>query len=227
MALIELVSVSKTYQMDEVKVKALEDVSLKIKRGESIVVLGPSGSGKSTMMNMIGCLDVPSRGKVFLDSKNISRLDESSLANLRGKKIGFVFQTFNLINNLTAIDNVALPMELQDVETFEARQRAKDILKLVDLGNRMEHYPTQMSGGERQRVAVARALANDPEVILADEPTGNLDSKTGVKIMALLKNLNRKQGKTIIVVTHDKNMAKFGKKIVYLKDGRVEKVVAK
>jgi putative ABC transport system ATP-binding protein len=179
------------------------------------------------MMNMIGCLDVPSKGKVLLENKSIKRMNESELASLRGKKIGFVFQTFNLIPNLTALDNVSLPLELQEVDVISARKRAKELLNLVDLGHRVKHYPTQLSGGERQRVAVARALANNPDVILADEPTGNLDSKTGAKIMSLLGELNKKEGKTLIVVTHDHAMTKYGKKVVYLKDGRIEKVVAK
>ena len=224
MALIQLTNVAKTYQMGEVKVTALQDANLEIAKGEAIVILGPSGSGKSTMMNMIGCLDTPTHGKVFLDSKNIAKLGESALASLRGKKIGFVFQTFNLIPNLTAVENVALPIELQGGDSHAAKARAIDVLKQVELGHRLTHYPSQLSGGERQRVAIARALANDPEVILADEPTGNLDSKTGQKIMKLLGDLSRKDGKTVIIVTHDKSLINFGKRVVQLKDGKIERI---
>jgi len=224
MALIQLSEVSKTYRMGEFKVRALQDANLEVDAGESIVIFGPSGSGKSTMMHLIGCLDTPTKGKVLLDNKNISRLSESSLASLRGKKIGFVFQTFNLIPNLTAVENVALPIELQDGDSYFAKKRAIEVLKQVDLGHRLKHYPSQMSGGERQRVAIARALANDPEVILADEPTGNLDSKTGKMIMSLLLNLSRKKGKTVIIVTHDKSLKNFGKKVVQLMDGKIKNV---
>ena len=225
MTLIQLSEVSKTYRMGDVKVHALQETNLEIDKGEVIVILGASGSGKSTMMNLVGCLDTPTKGKIFLDEKNIARLSESKLASLRGKKIGFVFQTFNLIPNLTAVENVALPIELQGADSYSAKKRAVDLLKKVDLGHRIKHYPSQLSGGERQRVAIARALANDPEVILADEPTGNLDSKTGMKIITMLIGLSHKEGKTVIIVTHDKNLKKLGRKIVYLKDGRIEKVV--
>ena len=182
--------------------------------------MGPSGSGKSTAMNMVGCLDVPTKGKVFLDGHDISQLGESELAQIRGKKIGFIFQTFNLINSISAIENVELPMIFQGVSKDERMERAKELLSLVDLGDRMEHKPTEMSGGQQQRVAVARALANDPEVILADEPTGNLDSKTGKEIIELIGKLN-KEGKTIIMVTHDEDIAKHAQRIVRLKDGKV------
>jgi putative ABC transport system ATP-binding protein len=222
MALIQLTQASKTYQMGEVKVTALQDADLKIKSGESIIILGPSGSGKSTMMNLIGCLDTPSKGKVFLDGKNISKMSESQLAILRGKKIGFIFQTFNLIPNLTATENVALPIEIQGVDSHRAKKRATELLKQVGLKSRASHRPAQMSGGERQRVAIARALANDPDVILADEPTGNLDSKTGKKIMEVLEDLHKK-GKTIIIVTHDKSLKRPNTRIVQLKDGKITK----
>ena len=222
MTLIQLTQASKTYQMGEVKVTALQDADLKIKSGESIIILGPSGSGKSTMMNLIGCLDTPSKGKVFLDGKNISRMSESQLAILRGKKIGFIFQTFNLIPNLTATENVALPIEIQGTDSYLAKKRASKLLEQVGLKSRANHRPAQMSGGERQRVAIARALANDPDVILADEPTGNLDSKTGKKIMEVLEDLHKK-GKTIIIVTHDKSLKRKNTRIVQLKDGKITK----
>ena len=222
MAVIQLTQASKTYRMGEVKVTALQDADLKIKSGESIVILGPSGSGKSTMMNLIGCLDTPSKGKVFLDGKNISKMSESELAILRGKKIGFIFQTFNLIPNLTATENVALPIEIQGTDSYLAKKRASKLLEQVGLKSRANHRPAQMSGGERQRVAIARALANDPDVILADEPTGNLDSKTGKKIMEVLEDLHKK-GKTIIIVTHDKSLKRKNTRIVQLKDGKITK----
>ena len=227
MTLIQLANASKTYRMGEVKVNALQDADLEIKKGEAIVIIGPSGSGKSTMMNLIGCLDTPTSGRVDLDSKDISRMSESRLASLRGKKIGFIFQTFNLIPNLTAAENVALPIELQGGDSAVAKARAMELLRKVDLGNRAHHRPSQLSGGERQRVAIARSLANDPEVILADEPTGNLDSKTGKKIMALLTDLNRKEGKTLIIVTHDKDLKTHGDRVVYLKDGKIERISKK
>jgi putative ABC transport system ATP-binding protein len=186
--------------------------------------MGPSGSGKSTSMNLVGNLDMPTKGKIYLDEKDTSKFSESDLAQLRGKKIGFIFQQFNLIPNLTALENVMLPMMFQEVDEYERKEKAKEILKMVKLENRMNHYPGQLSGGEQQRVAIARALANDPEIILADEPTGNLDSKTGEIVMKFLNELN-KRGKTIVVVTHDKNLAvRHAKEIYWIKDGKVEKI---
>ena len=217
---IEVRNVEKIYKMGDVEVPALDGVDIVINRGEFVAIMGPSGSGKSTAMNMVGCLDVPTKGKVFLDGHDISQLGESELAQIRGKKIGFIFQTFNLINSISAIENVELPMIFQGVSKDERMEIAKKLLSLVDLGDRMEHKPTEMSGGQQQRVAVARALANDPEVILADEPTGNLDSKTGKEIIELIGKLN-KEGKTIIMVTHDEDIAKHAQRIVRLKDGKV------
>jgi len=217
---IEVRNVEKIYKMGDVEVPALDGVDIVINRGEFVAIMGPSGSGKSTAMNMVGCLDVPTKGKVFLDGHDISQLGESELAQIRGKKIGFIFQTFNLINSISAIENVELPMIFQGVSKDERMERAKELLSLVDLGDRMEHKPTEMSGGQQQRVAVARALANDPEVILADEPTGNLDSKTGKEIIELIGKLN-KEGKTIIMVTHDEDIAKHAQRIVRLKDGKI------
>lgn len=221
--IIKLENVWKTYKMGEVKVNALRGINLTVKNGEFLAIMGPSGSGKSTAVNMIGSLDIPSKGKIFLEGHDISKLPESKLAQLRGKKIGFIFQQFNLINTLSALENVALPMVFQGIEKEKRVQRAKYILEMVGLGDRMNHKPTELSGGQQQRVAIARSLSNDPEVILADEPTGNLDSATGETIMSFLEKLNRKEGKTIIVVTHDTYVANHADRIEYLKDGMIVK----
>ncbi|MEK6819479.1 MAG: ABC transporter ATP-binding protein, partial [Nanoarchaeota archaeon] len=187
-------------------------------------IMGPSGSGKSTSMNLVGSLDLPTKGEIYLDNKDIAHLDESQLAQIRGKKIGFIFQGFNLIPNLTAKENVMLPMLFQGLDAENREQKAEELLALVDLSERMDHYPGQLSGGQQQRVAIARSLANDPEVILADEPTGNLDTKTGEKVLGFLEDLNKK-GKTIIMVTHDPNLAQTHAKTIYwIKDGKVEKL---
>jgi putative ABC transport system ATP-binding protein len=215
---IELENVWKTYQIGEVKVDALRGVTISINPGEFVSITGPSGSGKSTMMNMVGALDVPTKGKIYLDNNDISELSESTLAEIRGKKIGFVFQQFNLISTLTALENVMLPMEFQDSKNPE--EKAAKALDLVGLKDRMSHKPSELSGGQQQRVAIARALANDPEVILADEPTGNLDSKTGREIMELFEELHEK-GKTVILITHDLNLVKYGERIIKLADGQV------
>ena len=217
--IIRLENVWKIYHMDEVDVPALSGISIEIKKGEFVAVVGKSGSGKSTSMNMIGCLDIPTKGKVFLDGQDISRMSESKLAQIRGRKIGFIFQTFNLIPTLTAIDNVMLPMTFQNMSKEKRIRIASNLLRKVGLGERVDHLPGQLSGGERQRVAIARALANDPEVILADEPTGNLDSKTGKEIMGMLGSLN-KEGKTVVMVTHDTSLTKYAKKIIQIKDGK-------
>jgi putative ABC transport system ATP-binding protein len=222
--IIELEDVWRVYRMGEVDVPALRGIDLEIQKGEFTAIVGPSGSGKSTMMNMVGCLDLPTKGHVFLDSQNISKLAESQLAQVRGQKIGFVFQQFNLIQTLTALENVMLPLAFQDVDDSSARKRALEILTTVGLGNRISHLPTQLSGGERQRVSIARALAVDPEIILADEPTGNLDSRTGEFIMRFFKKIHGEDSKTILMVTHDLQLArKIADRMVHLKDGRVEK----
>ena len=224
---IALKSVAKHYQMGEAIVKALDGIDISIKKGDFVAIMGPSGSGKSTSMNLVGSLDWPTQGEVYLDGHDISHLEESELAQIRGKKIGFIFQQFNLIPNLTALENVSLPMMFQDIEKDEREEKSLELLKLVDLSDRADHLPNQLSGGQQQRVAIARSLANDPEVILADEPTGNLDTITGEKVMKFLEKLN-KNGKTIIMVTHDQELAKkHAKTIYYLKDGKVEKVVRK
>jgi|SRR3989338_4285490 len=221
--IVRLEGVWKTYKTGDVRVDALKEASLKIRKGEFIAITGKSGSGKSTMMHIIGCLDTPSKGNLFLDSKNVSKLTESRLANIRGNKIGFVFQQFNLIPTLTALENVALPGEFQNRETTELSKKAKELLKFVDMENRINHKPAELSGGEMQRVAIARALINDPELILADEPTGNLDSKTGNQVMRLLKDLNKKEGKSIVIVTHDLSLVKYAKRVINLKDGQIVK----
>jgi putative ABC transport system ATP-binding protein len=222
-SVIKLDDVWKTYHMGEVEVNALRGLSLTIRRNEFVAIQGPSGSGKSTCVNMVGCLDIPSKGKIFLDGENIAELPESDLAQIRGRKIGFVFQTFNLIPTLSALDNVALPMVFQDVPKEERVARATELLTLMDLGDRLDHRPTQLSGGQQQRVAIARSLVNDPEVILADEPTGNLDSKTGARIIDFLKKLHKEHKKTIIMVTHDDVLAKKAERIEFLKDGHIVK----
>jgi len=221
-AIIELRDVWKTYEMGTTTVQALRGINLQIFEDEFVAVQGPSGSGKSTSVNMIGCLDLPTKGAVFLDGKDISKLSESQLAQIRGRIIGFVFQQFNLIPTLSAIENVMLPMTFQGVPLDKRREKAEKLLKLVDMDNRANHRPSELSGGEQQRVAIARALANDPKVLLADEPTGNLDSKTGAMIMDFLKKLN-KEGKTIVMVTHDNTLAKKAERVIFLKDGQIVK----
>ena len=219
--IIELKNLSKHYEMGENIVRALDGIDVKIKKGDFIAIVGPSGSGKSTMMNMIGALDLSTKGEIFLDDEDIENLEESELAQIRGRKIGFVFQTFNLIPTLTALENVMLPMTFQGVSREEKLERAEKILEKVGLEHRKNHFPNELSGGEMQRVAISRALANDPEVILADEPTGNLDSKTGKEIMKIFTDLNKK-GKTIIVVTHDLDLTKYATKVLKLRDGKIE-----
>ena len=222
--IIELKNVSKHYEMGDNLVKALDYINIEIKRGDFVAIMGPSGSGKSTSMNLIGSLDWATQGNIYLDGHDIEYLEESELAQIRGKKIGFIFQQFNLIPNLTAKENVMLPMLFQGKEESERERKAEELLKLVELDKRMNHYPNQLSGGQQQRVAIARSLANDPEVILADEPTGNLDTKTGDMVMDFLNKLNN-EGKTIIIVTHNPELAKKHAKIIYsVKDGKIENV---
>ena len=220
---IRLVNAWKTYKMGEIEVHALRGVNLEVREGEFISIMGPSGSGKSTAVNMVGCLDIPTKGKVYLEGQNIAKLSESDLAQIRGKKIGFIFQQFNLIPTLSALENVMLPMIFQATTAEERKKRAEKLLIKVDLGDRMYHKPTELSGGQQQRVAIARALANDPDVILADEPTGNLDTKTGTIVLNFLKRLHKEEKKTIIMVTHDSYLAKAADRIEYLKDGVIIK----
>jgi len=218
--IIKLDNVWKIYHMDGVDINALSGMNIEIKQGEFIAVVGASGSGKSTAMNLIGCLDIPTRGKVFLEQYNIAKLSESRLAQIRGKKIGFVFQAFNLIPTLTALENVMLPMTFQDISKNQRLQKSRDLLIKLGLKERLNNLPGELSGGESQRVAIARALSNDPEIILADEPTGNLDSKTGIEIMELLKKLHKKEHRTIAMVTHDKSLTKYAERTIFIKDGK-------
>jgi putative ABC transport system ATP-binding protein len=218
--IIELDNVKKHYIMGSSIVKALDGVDVKINQGDFVVIIGPSGSGKSTMMNMVGALDLPSEGEIYLEGEDIAHLEESDLAQIRGKKIGFVFQTFNLIPTLTTLENISLPMMFQKIDREERLERAEKIVESVKLTHRRKHLPNELSGGERQRVAIGRSLANDPDVILADEPTGNLDTKTGQEIMNLFVDLNKK-GKTIILVTHNLALTKYANKILKIQDGKI------
>ena len=221
--IIEIKNVWKIYQVGKTKIYALRGMDLAIKQGEFVAITGASGSGKSTAMNMVGALDIPSKGKIILEGQDISQLSESDLAQIRGQKIGFVFQQFNLINTLNALENVMLPMVFQRKTREERKKRAEHLLTIVGLKDRMYNKPTELSGGQQQRVAMARALANDPDVVLADEPTGNLDSKTGDQILQLLHTLHKKEKKTIIVVTHDDYVAHGAQRIARLKDGKIVK----
>ena len=220
MALIELRNLGKTYDPDGVNVIALHDVSLDIEEGEFVALIGPSGSGKSTLMNLIGCLDTPSQGKYWLNGQLVSELDDDELARIRNKEIGFVFQTFNLLARATSLHNVELPLIYAGVPAHERLDRAKASLASVGMESRMNHKPNELSGGQRQRVAIARALVNNPSILLADEPTGNLDSQTGVEIMALFDRLHQ-QGNTIVLVTHEHDIAEYAHRIIHIKDGRV------
>lgn len=213
----------KTYEMKGVETNALRGVTMEIKKGEYVAILGASGSGKSTLMHIMGCLDTPTKGRVFVEGREVSELKDDELARIRREKIGFVFQAYNLIVGLTAVENVALPMRFSGHGRGESLRKAKEILKKVGLEKRMTHKPNELSGGEQQRVAIARALSNDPEAILADEPTGNLDTKSGREIFELLESLHKKTGKTIVVVTHDINLAKRAHREIKIKDGMIVK----
>ena len=218
--LIEVTDLTKIYPMGNEEVRALNGVSLSIGRGEYIAIMGPSGSGKSTLMNLIGCLDTPSSGTYILNEREVSKLDDNELAAIRNKEIGFVFQTFNLLARTSALGNVELPLIYAGVPRAERLKKAKAALEAVQLGDRMMHKPNELSGGQRQRVAVARALVNNPSLILADEPTGNLDSKTGMELLGLLDVLNRR-GNTIVLVTHEEDIAQHAHRIVKLMDGKI------
>jgi len=219
--IIKLENVWKIYQLGKMELPVLKGIDLDINRGAFVVILGPSGSGKSTMLNMVGCLDLPTRGKVFLDGQDISKMSEDELAQVRGKKIGFVFQQFNLLQNLNALENVTIPMIFQGKSEKERTERAKFLLASLGLEDRMSHKPMELSGGEQQRIAIVRALSNDPEIVVADEPTGNLDSTTGKRIMDILIDLHKNEKKTIIVVTHDPTIANYSSQVVHIKDGRL------
>ncbi|MCE2822235.1 MAG: ABC transporter ATP-binding protein [Saprospiraceae bacterium] len=219
--MISIEHLNKTYIMGTEKVEALKDVSINIEKGEYVALMGPSGSGKSTLMNLLGCLDSPSRGQYWLNGKEVSTMEDSELAEVRNKDIGFVFQTFNLLPRLSALENVALPLVYAGVSKEDRLAKARKVLEAVGLGDRVTHKPNELSGGQRQRVAVARALVNDPAIILADEPTGNLDTKTSYEIMMLFEEIH-KAGNTVILVTHEQDIAMHAHRIIRLRDGLVE-----
>jgi putative ABC transport system ATP-binding protein len=224
MALIETRDLWKTYVMGSEEIHALRGVSIEIERGEYVAIMGPSGSGKSTLMNLIGCLDTPSKGSYLLNNKQVSEMNDNELARIRNEEIGFVFQTFNLLPRASALQNVELPLVYAGITAKDRTARAKQALDKVELSSRMTHKPNELSGGQRQRVAIARALVNDPSILLADEPTGNLDSKTGTEIMALFARLHE-AGNTIVLVTHEADVAAFAKRTIHVRDGQVEKDV--
>jgi putative ABC transport system ATP-binding protein len=219
--MIELKNVSKIYELGGEKIVALDHVNLKIDKGDFFAIMGPSGSGKSTLADIIGGLDLPDEGEVLVDEQSLTKASDSDLSNYRNKKIGFIFQTFNLQPVYTALENVMIPLIFAKISPSERKKRAVECLRLVGLEDRMKHRPNQLSGGQRQRVCIARALANNPEVIIADEPTGNLDSKKGQEIVQILKVLNQKMGVTVIVITHDHEVAREAKRIINIKDGRI------
>jgi putative ABC transport system ATP-binding protein len=223
MPLIELDQISKVYHMGEIQVHALRGVSLQVERGETVAIMGTSGSGKSTLMNVVGCLDQPSTGAYLLDGQDVGRLNDDRLAEIRNRQIGFVFQTFNLLPRTTALQNVMLPMIYDGVGLAERRRRAGQALTAVGLQDRLQHKPNELSGGQQQRVAIARALVNEPSILLADEPTGNLDSSSGAEVMALLRKLNRDRGITLLLVTHDPEIARQTSRILHLHDGRIDR----
>jgi putative ABC transport system ATP-binding protein len=221
-AVIQIENLTRVYQMGETEVRALAGVSLEVQRNEYIAIMGPSGSGKSTLMNMIGCLDTPSSGEYVLNGNRVSQMNDSDLAEVRNREIGFVFQTFNLLPRTSCLANVELPLIYAGVKASDRKERALEVLDKVGLGDRVDHKPNELSGGQRQRVAIARALVNSPSILLADEPTGNLDTKTGDEIMLLFEELYR-AGNTIILVTHENEIAQYARRIVRLRDGLVEK----
>ncbi len=221
MALIELAGIRKTYSLGEISVEALRGISLSIEKGEFVAIMGPSGSGKSTLMNLLGCLDTPTEGTYTLDGSDVSRLGRDELAVIRNRHIGFVFQGFNLLPRTSALENVELPMLYKGLPKAERRRLAAEALERVGLGGREHHQPHQLSGGQQQRVAIARALVNEPPLLLADEPTGNLDTKTSVEIMEFLTGLNRTVGITIVLVTHEPDIARFSRRLIMVRDGLV------
>ena len=223
MSLVELKNVSKIYGLGQARVRALDGVTLNIEKGEFMSIMGPSGSGKTTLLNVVGCLDRPTSGEVKIGGRDVTQMSVGELNALRLRKLGFVFQTFNLVPTLTALENVELRLSLAGLNGSEQRRQATKLLKLVGLGGRLKHIPNQMSAGERQRIAIARALTNDPELVLADEPTGNLDTTIGREIIALMRDLNRKFEKTFIIVTHNPEVARTTDRVVILKDGKIAK----
>jgi putative ABC transport system ATP-binding protein len=220
---ISVKNLVKTYVVGEVEVKALRGVNLEVQRGEFLAVTGPSGSGKSTFMHIVGCLDRPTSGQYFLDGQDVSRMSKDQLAAVRNTKIGFVFQGFNLLSRTTALDNVELPLLYagKAMKSAARHKRAQEVLELVNLGNRADHHPNQLSGGQQQRVAIARALIKDPSILLADEPTGNLDTRTSIEVMDIFQRLNREQGITVVLITHELDIAEYGTRIVSFRDGLV------
>ncbi len=223
---ISVRDLTKTYQVGDIEVKALRGASLDVHPGEFVCVTGPSGSGKSTFMHIVGCLDRPTAGNYFLDGKDVSRMSKDELAIIRNKKIGFVFQGFNLLSRTTALDNVELPLLYNagkdKLKSSERHKRAKEVLEIVGLGKRMDHYPNQLSGGQQQRVAIARALINQPSILLADEPTGNLDTRTSIEVMDIFQKLNMERGITVVLITHEMDIAEHGTRIVKFRDGRIQ-----
>ena len=219
--MINVDNVHKSYDLGETSVHALRGVSFSIEKGEFVSIMGPSGSGKSTLMNIIGCLDTPSEGTYFLNQRNVGQLDEEQLAGIRNQEIGFIFQQFHLLPRSTALENVALPLKYASVQRAEQLSRAEEVLNKVGLSGRLSHKPTELSGGEQQRVAIARALVNSPSILFADEPTGNLDSKTGKEVLEIFKELNEK-GQTIVVITHEHTIAKQSQRTITIKDGKIE-----
>jgi putative ABC transport system ATP-binding protein len=217
---IQATNLTKIYQMGEIEVNALCGLSMQVRRGEIVAIMGPSGSGKSTLMNILGCLDTPTSGEYILDGENVSRLSDNALARIRNRKVGFIFQSFNLLSRYSALDNVELPMRYAGEKNL--RKRALEALDAVGLGDRVKHRPTELSGGQQQRVAIARALINTPAILMADEPTGNLDSKSGKEIIDLILSLNRVRGMTTLIVTHDPAIAAHTQRIIRVKDGKIE-----
>ncbi|MBN1795634.1 MAG: ABC transporter ATP-binding protein [Sedimentisphaerales bacterium] len=222
MEVVKIEKMCKTYQMGEVLLHALRELDLTIEQGEYLAIMGPSGSGKSTLLNMLGCLDKPSSGLYFLGGSDVSSMDDAELSQIRGQRIGFIFQSYNLIAQLNVIENIELPMFYQGFSRSESMTRAKELAEMVGLGDRLGHRPTELSGGQQQRVAIARALSNDPVIILADEPTGNLDSKSGTEILGILDDLHEKN-KTLVIVTHDDHIAQHARRTIHLLDGQIER----
>jgi putative ABC transport system ATP-binding protein len=219
---VDAKDLTKVYTMGEIEVHALRGLSTKIKEGEVVSIMGPSGSGKSTLMNILGCLDLPTSGEYYLDGEAVSKLSDDQLADIRNRKVGFIFQGFNLLSRQTALSNVELPLRYGSSNDSSRRQKAKEALKIVGLADRIDHRPNELSGGQQQRVAIARALVNNPSIIMADEPTGNLDTKTGDEIIELLLNLNKEKGTTLIIVTHDPEIAGRTQRVITIRDGRLE-----
>ena len=223
MPIVDIERLSKTYRIGDLEVPALRDVDLSIEQGQYAAIMGPSGSGKSTLLNLLGCLDQPSSGRYMLGGSDVSQMKDDELSQIRGARIGFIFQSYNLIAQLNIIENIQVPMFYQGVPEKASTRRAEELAQMVGLSDRVKHRPTELSGGQQQRVAIARALANDPLIILADEPTGNLDSESGAEILRILSDLNAR-GKTLIVVTHDENVARRAEQVIHLFDGGIERI---